>query len=72
MIDFDEIDLVEGVTLPEPQPEPDLPLCGHYSVSVEKGGWTLEVDPDSPYLGFWVHGDPACRRPKVMEGIRHA
>jgi len=45
-----------------------LPLCEHVAaVYVDTGGWTLDADPSSPYYDHWVHGDPACRKPRYME-----
>jgi hypothetical protein len=44
----------------------DLPLCPHYSVNVDLGGWSLCADESSPYYGSWIHADPDCMKPKFM------
>ena len=46
-----------------------LPLCRHTGVTVKHGGWTKEHDPNSPYHGCYVHGDPDCRMPKHLKEL---
>lgn len=36
-------------------------LCKCGNTGVSGGGWTLD-----PTIGLWVHGNPACRKPRYI------
>lgn len=64
---FDLIDKINATTpdsgLVYYEDQPDT-ICQHrHQVGKNGSGWTLEHDPDSPYVGRWVDSNPNCRRP---------
>jgi hypothetical protein len=46
--------------------KPVEPARCHHAVGIRNGGYTLEHDPKSNYVGMWVHAAVDCRMPSVL------